>query len=1509
MTRNSSNAGDENGASLETGIEAILSPNPIATEENSSPLIITSISGEEFDADLSVSVLASISESVTESGISKATASARSMGRPMSAIGRRSTNGNGGSLSISGRSMSAVTRSSGDSVSSGDSATGPQRFSSVGSSSTSSSSNSPRRSSRKLLTDFIASDASNRCCADCQCILIDFTKMYCSFYDVRANVVDGINNIDFAECHGMFKPPSPQRHGNHMRVHRSTATALRRENRSSKKHRDALSSIAHAVFVCSMCSTAHKALGTKITTVKSITIDQWSHNDVHVIKQAGGNARSNLILEAYLKDGYRPDGNSGKETREVFVRAKYQTLAFLLPRGPLNVSLPLLSLSHTNGNREMGSKNATSSKNGHSQDNSNHVEEELPNRLVDYFCIVSSNGILEKESHSYLSSCRSPSELCFEAQVTYCYPNKNAYGKSSFPDHLPKFVFPQGCRPTKSQTPTLFTFTLTNECGTKIYCAALHIYETHLDVEKILEYIRRSDYRGPLPSWLQTFEQSRGKGNKSKSVPLAGQDSDLLFLPKCLVVLSHYGFFDVWRKFLLQIYHISMVKAPLPLERYIANFVSEVPLPPQGRIAVRVAFANDEIVSISRPPINRLPLVNFSYRPLFACLSISNVMVVMGCLLQESRVALFSKHCSLLGPCCEALTSLLFPLVWQGIYIPVLPASLTVDLLEAPIPFLVGTHRIYLDEFPIDKRPKGVTLVDLDNDVVHLGFDEDGDRRFPPFLPGNDAAKLKLQLEKYADDEFIVPDSHKKGMLTYGSNSSLPNEERALYCRMTDATYKETRSKHLEQSEFAFMENKHLMPIEFSGGTLTEGGGDSINNQFKMKGMKTNKKSKVSLDDAWHQERHLLDIESSNESFNSSEIRNAFLRFMVALLEGYDTHISHNAQSDGELPSFSKDKFLCSCSADAKYFLSALMDSQMFERFIFRRIYQPDDPSVRFFDDSIQAKKNRSKISMGRRKETKFISDQKYNVVETFTPPEPNSQGIYDSVFVYNEFPNKLDSALSVNIRKSDLNGAKKVGKHAKVPGSSSLKTSLALKQQVMADLLRPSSTEPQSADYTYIEKDTNWALHAITLQLSKEGGKGSQNAVSFDPLEKARTILDDTRLRQIWNIVNITVFQKFWISHRIFPKHQLNPEGDRGSQLRSSWMRPVAMTSRWSMLKAGITVIQSFYRSRRVRRIYKSTILLIAKIQNFIRGYQTRKKVLQVVMNRVSDYRLQIGLLWKRANVSLIYRSRFVLMNNIPTFLAYAILEKELHDLYERLGIIYASASQDEDSLVAKSSIHSTFLAVQSQLDSVSIDEDLFPAELDKNSEHAIQILEASVHIQLERVSLQRQYGCICMSYFLTSALRKAQIYERVNAHPRQNEIYSILNIDFKEKKKKLNVAISVWKSSSEESSSTVILSLFPELVRSPNITAVVPSKKALTRFGLSTKNSIPLPLERSMQFEWKLDYIVRKDLGTITKGLLEISSRSTFHSYSSASESKVDIITLPATRNIREFVQSGIV
>jgi hypothetical protein len=167
---------------------------------------------------------------------------------------------------------------------------------------------------------------------------------------------------------------------------------------------------------------------------------------------------------------------------------------------------------------------------------------------------------------------------------------------------------------------------------------------------------------------------------------------------------------------LTQLYRRSLTPDELPVERYICNFMNEIPVPPCGKIKVQFSLANTRII-FARPPVNSpLSFTNFPFNYLFVFLDVENIVLIFEHLILEQQVLLLSSQYSLLTVAAEGLLSLLFPFQWQHIYIPLLPQPL-LDFLNAPVPFLVGTITSYVRD--MKSLPPGVLVVDLDhNDII-----------------------------------------------------------------------------------------------------------------------------------------------------------------------------------------------------------------------------------------------------------------------------------------------------------------------------------------------------------------------------------------------------------------------------------------------------------------------------------------------------------------------------------------------------------------------------------------------------------------------------------------------------------------------------------------------------------------------------------------------------------------------------------------------------------------------
>jgi len=151
-----------------------------------------------------------------------------------------------------------------------------------------------------------------------------------------------------------------------------------------------------------------------------------------------------------------------------------------------------------------------------------------------------------------------------------------------------------------------------------------------------------------------------------------------------------------------------------PLERYVVNLCVEALCPITSITQVELGVRDLRLYA-RKEAINELPgSRSTDLYALFRCLTIPNIVMLFEYALAESRIVLLSSHTAMLQLACSALTSLLYPLKWSGVLIPVLPARL-IQALEAPCPYIAGVERRYDKlELPEDDY----CLVDLDEDII-----------------------------------------------------------------------------------------------------------------------------------------------------------------------------------------------------------------------------------------------------------------------------------------------------------------------------------------------------------------------------------------------------------------------------------------------------------------------------------------------------------------------------------------------------------------------------------------------------------------------------------------------------------------------------------------------------------------------------------------------------------------------------------------------------------------------
>ncbi|XP_065687430.1 arf-GAP with GTPase, ANK repeat and PH domain-containing protein 3 isoform X1 [Patagioenas fasciata] len=83
-------------------------------------------------------------------------------------------------------------------------------------------------------------------------------------------------------------------------------------------------------LMCIECSGIHRNLGTHLSRVRSLDLDDWP-SELLMVMTAIGNALANAVWEGAVEGYAKPTPESGREEKERWIRAKYEQKLFLAP--------------------------------------------------------------------------------------------------------------------------------------------------------------------------------------------------------------------------------------------------------------------------------------------------------------------------------------------------------------------------------------------------------------------------------------------------------------------------------------------------------------------------------------------------------------------------------------------------------------------------------------------------------------------------------------------------------------------------------------------------------------------------------------------------------------------------------------------------------------------------------------------------------------------------------------------------------------------------------------------------------------------------------------------------------------------------------------------------------------------------------------------------------------------------------------------------------------------------
>jgi pentatricopeptide repeat protein len=302
--------------------------------------------------------------------------------------------------------------------------------------------------------------------------------------------------------------------------------------------------------------------------------------------------------------------------------------------------------------------------------------------------------------------------------------------------------------------------------------------------------------------------------------------------------------------------------------------------------------------------------------------------------------------------------------------------SSILSLSTVPVPYLCGVTRdnwLYVQQFVSNET----VVVDLDRNTVMFG------QKTPelPALPAKKWNKLRHSLED------IV------GHLFWRARGLEGEYQTFRHDRMTNSEFKK-----IARQKGEIQWNEKLVQRD-----------QAFNLQFTP-------------------DSHNLDCSfSEDEQHQWDRVQESFLRFFVAILKDYRRFLntpgdiaSSNIAPDAndwlqwtQQRSFDRDNFIRSQKAENLPFLKHFTTTQQFDDFITKRLYSPKMPDIIFFDQSIEAKLNRSRLKL-QKVHTPFLQSAKaHKVLQKFKAVAPSVMETDDvGPFVYATWPETLNPKL-----------------------------------------------------------------------------------------------------------------------------------------------------------------------------------------------------------------------------------------------------------------------------------------------------------------------------------------------------------------------------------------------------------------------------------------------------------------------------------------------------------------
>ncbi|RNA14037.1 myotubularin-related 13 isoform X5, partial [Brachionus plicatilis] len=315
-------------------------------------------------------------------------------------------------------------------------------------------------------------------------------------------------------------------------------------------------------------------------------------------------------------------------------------------------------------------------------------------RLVDYFAVV---------GYEATSAVSADSDLGADgrAKIIQRFPldDQHLQLASQFDANIQCFCQPhKGWHLTgRQQAPTYLVSVLTDATGHRKYLACL--------------------------TFLEPYSTGDPNGDQDGEGPIS---PSRLYAAKSLVVVSRLDYAELFKSLLSLVYACYVDKRDSGdnklLEQMIGRLLAVQVGVPGSALCSHFSLGADDKHMVQAEASVNVASTGTSVYGLLRDVGVANLINLVCAILADFKVLFFSRSYGKLYEACRALDSLLFPLKYTGVYVPVLPCfGSFLEFPAAPTPYIIGVHsscRLLLEQMHHESLGECVK-VDLDSGAVH----------------------------------------------------------------------------------------------------------------------------------------------------------------------------------------------------------------------------------------------------------------------------------------------------------------------------------------------------------------------------------------------------------------------------------------------------------------------------------------------------------------------------------------------------------------------------------------------------------------------------------------------------------------------------------------------------------------------------------------------------------------------------------------------------------------------